>query len=102
MYFFPFQVYEKGQNAKHLKREPKLDKPGPGALKYYDSVKVNHPFLNNNLIQSSKIELFAEQSLIFLVSFRGGGGVLKFGFGRDVPQQNLKVDPYKYQFFKKK
>ena len=31
-----------------------------------------------------------------------GGGVLKFGFGRDVPPQNLKVDPYKYQFFKKK
>ena len=30
-----------------------------------------------------------------------GGGVLKFGFGRDVPLQNLKVDPYKYQFFKK-
>ena len=31
-------------------------------------------------------------------------GVLKFGFGRDVPLQNLKVhvDPYKYQFFKKK
>ena len=29
-------------------------------------------------------------------------GVLKFGFGRDVPPQNLKVDPYKYQFFKKK
>ena len=30
------------------------------------------------------------------------GGVLKFGFGRDVAPQNLKVDPYKYQFFKKK
>ena len=29
-------------------------------------------------------------------------GALKFGFGRDVPQGNLKVDPYKYQFFKKK
>ena len=29
-------------------------------------------------------------------------GVLKFGFGRDVPPWNLKVDPYKYQFFKKK
>ena len=28
-------------------------------------------------------------------------GVLKFGFGRDVSPQNLKVDPYKYQFFKK-
>ena len=28
-------------------------------------------------------------------------GVLKFGFGMDVPPQNLKVDPYKYQFFKK-
>ena len=23
-------------------------------------------------------------------------GVLKFGFGRDVPPRNLKVDPYKY------
>ena len=34
----------------------------------------------------------------------GGGeeGVLKFGFDRNVPLQNLKVDPYKYQFFKKK
>ena len=30
------------------------------------------------------------------------GGVLKFGFRRDVPPRNLKVDPYKYQFFKKK
>ena len=30
------------------------------------------------------------------------GGVLKFGFGRDEPPRNLKVDPYKYQFFKKK
>ena len=30
------------------------------------------------------------------------GGLLKFGFGRDVPPRNLKVDPYKYQFFKKK
>ena len=30
------------------------------------------------------------------------GGVLKFGFGRDVPPRNLKIDPYKYQFFKKK
>ena len=29
-------------------------------------------------------------------------GVLKFGFGRDVPLRNLKVDPYKYHFFKKK
>ena len=29
-------------------------------------------------------------------------GVLKFGSGRDVPPWNLKVDPYKYQFFKKK
>ena len=28
--------------------------------------------------------------------------VLKFGFGRDVLPQNLKVGPYKYQFFKKK
>ena len=25
-----------------------------------------------------------------------GGGVLKFGFDRDVLLQNLKVDPYKY------
>ena len=30
------------------------------------------------------------------------GGVLKFHFIRDVPLQNLKVDTYKYQFFKKK
>ena len=30
------------------------------------------------------------------------GGVLKFGFGREVPPRNLKVDPYKNQFFKKK
>ena len=29
-------------------------------------------------------------------------GVLTFGLGRDVPPQNLKVDPSKYQFFKKK
>ena len=29
-------------------------------------------------------------------------GVLKFGFSRDVLLQNLKVDPHKYQFFKKK
>ena len=29
-------------------------------------------------------------------------GVLKFGFGRDVPLQNLKVDPYKYHFFQEK
>ena len=29
-------------------------------------------------------------------------GILKFGLGRDVPPQNLKVDPYKYQFFKEK
>ena len=25
----------------------------------------------------------------------GGGWVLKFGFGRDLLLQNLKVDPYK-------
>ena len=31
-----------------------------------------------------------------------GRGVLKFGFGWDVPSRNLKVDPYKYWFFKKK
>ena len=30
------------------------------------------------------------------------GGVLKFGFGRDVPPRKSKVDPYKCQFFKKK
>ena len=30
----------------------------------------------------------------------GEGEVLKFGFGRDV-LQNLIVDPFKYQFFKK-
>ena len=30
------------------------------------------------------------------------GGVLKFGLGRDVPPWSLKVDPYTYQFFKKK
>ena len=29
-------------------------------------------------------------------------GVLKFVFGKDVPPQTLKVDAYKYQFFKKK
>ena len=29
-------------------------------------------------------------------------GVLNFGFGRVVLPQNLKADPYKYQFFKKK
>ena len=29
-------------------------------------------------------------------------GVLKFGFGKDTLPWNLKVDPYKYQFFKKK
>ena len=28
--------------------------------------------------------------------------LLCFGFGRDVLPPNLKVDPYKYQFFKKK
>ena len=28
-------------------------------------------------------------------------GALKFGFGKDVPQWNLKVDSYKYQFFQK-
>ena len=33
-----------------------------------------------------------------------GVGFLKFGFGfgRDVPLQNLKVDPHKYQFIKQK
>ena len=31
-----------------------------------------------------------------------GRGVLKFGFGRDVPLRNLKVDPYKYRFFSRK
>ena len=30
------------------------------------------------------------------------GGVLKFGFARDVLPRNLKVNPYKYQFFKGK
>ena len=28
-------------------------------------------------------------------------GVLQFGFGRDVPRQNLKVGLHKYQFFRK-
>ena len=28
-------------------------------------------------------------------------GVVKFGFGYNVPLQNLKVDPYKYNFSKK-
>ena len=39
--------------------------------------------------------------LVFKSSIRyhGPWGILKFGFGRDVPPQNLKVDPYKYQFF---
>ena len=32
----------------------------------------------------------------------GGGGVLKFDFGRDMSLQNLKVGPYKYKFFKTK
>ena len=32
----------------------------------------------------------------------GPGCVLKFGFGRKVQPQNLKVDPYKKHFFKKK
>ena len=41
MILVSLQVYPKGQNAKHLKREPKLDKPGTGGLKYYDSVKVS-------------------------------------------------------------
>ncbi len=31
---FVFQVYPQGQNAKDLKREPALDKPGPLGLKY--------------------------------------------------------------------
>ena len=31
----------------------------------------------------------------------GEGGILKFGFGRDMPLLNVKVDPYKYQFSKK-
>ena len=35
-------------------------------------------------------------------SFDKVPGVLKFGFVRDVQPWNLKVDPYKYQFFKKK
>ena len=30
-----------------------------------------------------------------------GREVLKFGFGRDMPLQNLKADPYKYQFSRK-
>ena len=30
-----------------------------------------------------------------------GEGVLKFGFGSDVPPQNLKVDPYKTIFQEK-
>ncbi|XP_072029818.1 uncharacterized protein [Amphiura filiformis] len=33
------KVYPKGQNAKDLKREPQLDKPGPLGIKYYDSVQ---------------------------------------------------------------
>ena len=39
---------------------------------------------------------------IFCVFFfaRSVPGVLKFGFGMDVLPRNLKVDPYKYQFFK--
>ena len=36
------------------------------------------------------------------MDYTKAGGVLKFGFGRDVPPQNLEVDPYKYQFFKKR
>ena len=30
-----------------------------------------------------------------------GKGAQGFGFGRNVPLRNLKVDPYEYQFFKK-
>ena len=45
---------------------------------------------------------FAFKVLLCFVAKVAPGGVLKFGFGRDVPPQNLKVDPYKYQFFKKK
>ena len=29
-------------------------------------------------------------------------GIPKFGFGRDVPPQNLKVDPYIHQMFQEK
>ena len=39
---------------------------------------------------------------LFLLALAPGGGVLKFVFGRDIPPRNLKVDPYKYQYFKKK
>ena len=37
-----------------------------------------------------------------LTTYKQSRGVLNFGFGMDVPPRNLKVDPYKYQFFKKK
>ena len=63
------------------------------------------------VLYSFIITLIAEYFLLIIcfviiqsvqVSLSIPEGLLKFGFGRDVPQRNLKVDPYKYQFFKKK
>ena len=64
-------------------------------------------FLRNKAIPSRAREPAALSIYAPLRRFRINlttqpGGVLKFGFGRDVPSRNLKVDPYKYQFFKKK
>ena len=53
----------------------------------------------------SRVYLWVIIKQLLMTSCRGccdPGMVLKFGFGRDVPSWNLKVDPYNYQFFKKK
>ena len=46
--------------------------------------------------------MFCNTAFIQHIVQTNARGVLKFGFGRDVPLRNLKEDPYKYQFFKKK
>ena len=58
-------------------------------------------FSQRESVRLSKTGYFS----VIQVAFEGNlpeWGLLKFGFGRDVPLWNLKVNPYKYQFLKKK
>ena len=36
------------------------------------------------------------------ITLNRGGGVLKFGFDRDMPPLNWKVNPYKFKVFEEK
>ena len=68
-----------------------------------DTRKFLHQFLQGRgLSRSGHFKTIPSLACCTLRSHLDARGVLMFGFGKDVPLQNSKVDPSKYQFFKEK